>query len=60
MSARVDRDGQAAADSLDVFLRRRDLGRAFEALEAAGYRTELTHPHWLGKAFSDDLFVDLS
>ena len=44
---------------LDLFLRRRDIGRAFGALDAAGYRTEKTHPHWLGKAFSSDAFVDL-
>jgi hypothetical protein len=37
---------------LDVFLRRADLLRAFEAFEAADFRTELTHPHWLGKAFA--------
>ena len=26
----------------------------FEALEAAGYRTETTFPHWLAKAFDTD------
>src|SRR2546428_9659711 len=46
---------------LDVFLRRDELPRAIKAFEAAGYRTELTHPHWLGKAYNhgDDAFVDL-
>ena len=46
---------------LDVFLRRDELPRALKAFEGAGYRTELTHPHWLGKAYNhdDDAFVDL-
>jgi hypothetical protein len=48
---------------LDVFLRRKDLSRARQAFEAAGFRTEATHPHWLAKVFADDAaadaFVDL-
>ncbi|HEY2585097.1 MAG TPA: nucleotidyltransferase family protein [Tepidisphaeraceae bacterium] len=48
---------------LDVFLRRKDLARARRAFEAAGFRTEATHPHWLAKVFADDAaadaFVDL-
>lgn len=48
---------------LDVFLRRDDLPRARRAFEAAGFRTEATHPHWLAKMFADDAapdaFVDL-
>lgn len=46
---------------LDVFLRREDLPRANAAFDAAGYRTELTHPHWLGKAYNhgDNAFIDL-
>ena len=43
----------------DLFLRRSDLDRAMEALQGAGYRTELTFPHWLGKAWRYDDFVDL-
>jgi hypothetical protein len=43
----------------DLFLRRADLDRATEALRDAGYRTELTFPHWLGKAWQHDDFVDL-
>jgi hypothetical protein len=43
----------------DLFLRRSDMERAMEALQAAGYRTELTFPHWLGKAWQHDDFVDL-
>ena len=46
---------------LDVFLRREDFPRAVKAFDTAGYRTERTHPHWLGKAYNtdDDAFVDL-
>ena len=46
---------------LDVFLRRDDLPRASRAFETAGYRTELTHPHWLGKAYNSDgsAFIDM-
>jgi predicted nucleotidyltransferase len=43
----------------DLFLRQADMGRAMEALDAAGYRTELTFPHWLGKARQHDDHVDL-
>ena len=43
----------------DLFLRRSDLDRAMAALRDAGYRTELTFPHWLGKAWQHDDFVDL-
>jgi hypothetical protein len=43
----------------DLFLRRADVERAMEALRAAGYRTELTFPHWLGKAWQHDDFIDL-
>ena len=47
---------------LDIFLRRTDLPRVLERFEAAGFRTERTHPHWLAKAFANepaDAFVDL-
>jgi hypothetical protein len=44
---------------LDVFLRKRDLGRAFETLRAIGCRTQDTFPHWLGKAERGDDLVDL-
>jgi hypothetical protein len=47
---------------LDLFVRERDIPALEEAFDAAGYRTERTHPHWLAKAFDDDstgAFVDL-
>jgi hypothetical protein len=43
----------------DVFLHRRDVGNALRALHRAGWRTELTFPHWLGKAHCGEDFVDL-
>ena len=44
----------------DVFIRQEDYPRAAEAFEAAGYRSELTFPHWLGKAYGNgEDFVDL-
>ena len=43
----------------DLFLRPADMDRAMEALRDGGYRTELTFPHWLGKAWQHDVFVDL-
>ncbi len=44
---------------LDLFLRARDLDAAFKALEEAGFRTELTDPVWIGKAWRGPWFVDL-
>jgi hypothetical protein len=44
---------------LDVSLRRRDSERALAVLADAGFTTELTFPHWLGKAYAGDRFVDL-
>jgi len=39
---------------LDLFLRRQDVPKALEALEAIGCRPEWTHPHWLAKAYAPD------
>jgi hypothetical protein len=44
---------------LDVFVHPRDIEPALQALAAAGYRTELTFFHWLGKALSDDQVLDV-
>lgn len=43
----------------DVFIRRDDFGRAAWAFQKAGYKTELTFPHWIGKVFKGEHFVDL-
>ena len=44
---------------LDIFVRPADARRALSALAAAGYRTEITFAHWLGKAFSAGNLVDI-
>jgi hypothetical protein len=44
---------------LDVFVRPADVTQTLAALERAGQRTELTFPHWLGKAFAGGDFVDV-
>jgi hypothetical protein len=44
---------------LDVFLRRQDCERALAVLADVGFRTEMTFPHWLGKAYAGDRFIDL-
>jgi hypothetical protein len=43
----------------DVFIRKEDFERAEQIFGDAGYKTELTFPHWIGKAFKGDDFVDL-
>jgi hypothetical protein len=44
---------------LDVFVRPADCARTLGALEAAGFRSELTFPHWLGKAYRGEHFIDV-
>ncbi len=44
---------------LDVFVRCEHVSKAMEALAAYGYRTDLTFPHWLAKAYSGDYFIDI-
>ena len=43
----------------DVFLREEDLPRALAALRRAGYAVGVHSPHWLGKAYCGDDFIDL-
>ncbi len=43
----------------DVFVRPRHARRALDALASAGYRTDMTFEHWLGKAFLGDEYVDV-
>lgn len=43
----------------DIFIRREDFPRIEKNLREGGYEVELTFPHWLGKAFKGDDFVDL-
>jgi hypothetical protein len=50
---------QRPKKDLDVYVRERDLQRALEALESVSDRTELTFPHWLGKALYGDYLIDV-
>ena len=43
----------------DIFIRRSDWKRAEKSMQDAGYETDLCFPHWVGKAFSGDDFIDL-
>jgi hypothetical protein len=43
----------------DVFIRREDFPKAKNVFEAAGYKSELSFAHWLGKAIKGDDFIDL-
>jgi hypothetical protein len=43
----------------DVFVAKSDIARALQVLEAAGFRTELTFPHWLAKGYWGNDFIDL-
>ena len=44
---------------LDLFLRKDRIHDALAALKAAGYRTEVTDPLWIAKAFDGPYFIDL-
>jgi hypothetical protein len=44
---------------MDVFVQRDDLDNVFDILDEAGFKTELTFSHWLGKVYYDDFFIDI-
>src|SRR5262249_36493306 len=44
---------------LDLFTRPEDCERVLEVLLAAGFRTELTDPCWLAKAYAGEDFIDV-
>ena len=44
---------------LDIFVLPADCPRVFQLFSGYGYRTELTHAHWLGKVFYGEIFVDV-
>jgi hypothetical protein len=44
---------------VDIFTRPEDRERLLQVLSAAGYRTELTDPRWLAKAYSGEDFIDV-
>lgn len=43
----------------DVFVRPADCPRVLDLFARAGYRTELTFTHWLGKVYAADAFIDI-
>lgn len=44
---------------LDLFVVKRDLHRVLAALSRAGFQTEVTFPHWLGKAYAGKEYIDV-
>lgn len=50
---------QRPTKDFDLFIRREHIDRALATLADEGFQTELTFPHWLAKARSDEFLVDL-
>ena len=44
---------------LDLFVRPQDARRILAALATVGYQGDMTFPHWLGKAFCGEYFIDI-
>jgi hypothetical protein len=44
---------------LDIFVLAEDARRCLDVLATGGYRAELTFPHWLGKVFCGEEFIDV-
>ena len=44
---------------LDLFIRRADYERVAQLMQAQGWRTEMTYPHWLAKVYAGEDFIDL-
>ena len=44
---------------LDLFVHPDDARRILEALATVGYQGDMTFPHWLGKAFCGEHFIDI-
>ena len=44
---------------LDIFVLPEDRDAVLAALESAGFRTQVSFPHWLAKAYGDDGFIDV-
>lgn len=53
--AQMERDTK----DLDVFVKPEDCPRVLSLFEAAGYHAEFRFPHWLGKVYSGDNFIDV-
>jgi hypothetical protein len=43
----------------DIFMLKKDAKQALKLLSEAGYRAEVVFPHWIGKVFSGDEFIDV-
>jgi hypothetical protein len=50
---------ERSSKDFDIFIRRDDLDNVMAALAGAGFKTELTYPHWLGKAHGPAGFLDV-
>ncbi len=44
---------------LDLFVKKVDAAEILELFEKSGYKSEMTFPHWLGKAYKGESFIDL-
>jgi hypothetical protein len=44
---------------LDLFIKREDYERVSELMQAQGWLTEMTYPHWLAKVYAGEDFIDL-
>ena len=43
----------------DIFVRPKHVHRTLRVLTRAGFRTDLPFPHWIGKAFHGEYFIDV-
>jgi hypothetical protein len=43
----------------DIFVMPDDVQRVLDVFSSAGYQTELTFPHWIGKAYHGEDFIDV-
>lgn len=48
-----------SSKDFDLFIREKDCSAALEVMDAEGYETELSFPHWLGKIRENGATVDL-
>lgn len=44
---------------LDLFVRKEDAKEVLKTFTRAGYKSEMTYSHWLGKAFKGENFIDV-
>jgi hypothetical protein len=44
---------------IDVFIHPRDFDRVWDLFNSVGFETEIRFPHWIGKAYSGEHFVDI-